>query len=106
MLDGIVGLAIITTLTVVLTVGVQRYRTGTMRMEHQRTAMRIAEKVMMDMGVDEPRIYQADDVTINVEPVLFQDAPSGRKWVNVQVTYRESTAELMGLVPLTAFIPK
>ena len=104
-MDVILGMAIVTTLMVLLAVAVQKQRQASLELADQRRAARELEAVMATLqhGGPAPNPQPPQTVSINVLPDL---APiDGYVWVRLSTRGGRAEVDLTGLVPRDQAVP-
>jgi hypothetical protein len=96
--DALVGLFIVTALAAALAVAAGRQRRAVTRLADSREAVYLAERALVCLQSGRSIPSTAADERIGVT-ALSGAAPAGQRWVRVTTTVRQSTCDLVGLVP-------
>lgn len=98
--DALMALAMVALLAAIMATAMGQQSRAARRLSDGRAAMRIAERVMLDLHTGGTAPSGAD-AKVCVEPVAAE-APAGLAWVRVSVQVERSRATLLGLMKADA----
>lgn len=102
-MDVIGGLLILSVLVAVLATAVFQQQKAVRRLDDSLAAVAIAERALADLQTGQaPQAEDPQSTVIQVHPIKGVQAPPGRVWVRVAVSYRTGGTELTGIAPASA----
>ncbi len=100
-IDAVVGLGIVSSLSIVLVTTVSRQHTAELRLADARAALHLAEQTLLNVQHGQPAPLLAPDSRLQLIPVTG-DTPKGYGWVRVSATVHGLERSLVGIVPAAA----
>jgi len=102
LMDMVIGLLLLATMTTVLAVGVRSRQKGGAHLLDTRAALRSAEAALYELQSGAAAPSARRGVNVRVVEQKSDTAPAGHRWVRVEATCNGRGASLIGLVPASS----